>query len=78
VFNFCLDLVMKDLELEEADNKDVDCLQHLVEYGQFLTGWPLAQCCELHTGRQISLMGQVDDDDDRHRDSKNAHRGYCT
>jgi len=33
-----LGLVMKDLELEEADNNDVD---HLVEYGRFLTGWPL-------------------------------------
>ena len=56
---------------EEADKNDVDCL---VEYGRFLTGWPLAHC-ELHTSwdgnRSI-------DDDDKRRDSKNAHRGYCT
>jgi hypothetical protein len=33
-----LDLVMKDIELEEADNNDVeDRLQRLVEFGQFLT-----------------------------------------
>ena len=36
-----LGLVMKDLELEEADNNGVESVDHLVEYGRFPTGWLL-------------------------------------